>query len=180
MTPTNHENIAPPKPRFALLWPAALVFGFNTVNAAPLPAGVKLSQTTRVPIRGEYVPSAAAGPTTLTTELLPNDLTTPLLPEGAEHDMVEPLPPVDTKKRWTLTVEARAIYDDNIFLSRPGREAEDFVFLFTPTVSYRRGDTATKRDSFLLAAIRHRLASSRTTAARTAWITACGSMPRGD
>lgn len=138
-------------PRFALLWPAALVFGLSPVTAAPPLAELKLSQTTRVPIRGEYVPPAAAGPTTLTTELLPNDLTTPLLPEGAEHDMVEPLPPVDTKKRWTLTVEARAIYDDNIFLSRPGKEEEDFVFLFTPTISYRRGDTATKRDSFLLA-----------------------------
>jgi len=113
--------------------------------------GVQTSMTTRVPVRGEYTPPKPAGPVSLTTELTPDELASPLLPEGMENDVFEPLSQADAKKRWTLTVEARAIYDDNIFLSRPGREESDFVFLFTPSLSYRRGDTASRHGSYVLA-----------------------------
>jgi hypothetical protein len=112
--------------------------------------GVRAAETTRVPLRGQYTPKPVE-PTGLTTELSPNELSTPLMPEGMENDMVEPLPPVETKKRWTLTVEARAIYDDNIFLARPGTEQNDFVFLVTPILTYRRGDTLAKYDSYFTA-----------------------------
>lgn len=140
-----------------------LLLSANQISAAPAKPvatetaaggttyGVQTAKTTRVPVRGEYKPAKQTGPASLTTELSPDELATPLLPEGMENDMIEPLPPVDAKKRWTLTVEARAIYDDNIFLSRPGREESDFVFLLTPSITYRRGDTATRHGSYITA-----------------------------
>jgi len=138
----------------ALLWisggPSAVEAQSTHAVVRPI-YGVRVSDTTRVPIRGEYVPPTQQAPASLTTELSPNDLATPLLPEGMENEMVEPLPPVDAKKRWTLTVEARAVYDDNIFLSRPGQEQDDFVFLLTPSLTYRRGDTLAKHDSYFTA-----------------------------
>ena len=160
MNPTNSGNFAARGPLAILAGSVLTLLAVLATNAAPTTPGqkpnaptygVRLSDTTRVPIRGEYVPPPQSGPVSLTTELSPNDLSTPLLPHGAENDMVEPPPPVDTKKRWTLTLEARAIYDDNIFLSRPGREESDFVFLLSPTLTYRRGDTMARRDSYILA-----------------------------
>jgi Putative beta-barrel porin 2 len=163
MPPANSKEFGVSPLRFLPLAAAGILVTAMAVAAAPAepaPAagekppsayGVSTSQKSRVPVRGEYTPPKAAGPASLTTELSPSELATPLLPEGMEDDLIEPLPPVDAKKRWTLTVEARAIYDDNIFLSAPGREQSDFVFLFTPSISYRRGDTATRHGSYIAA-----------------------------
>ena len=109
--------------------------------------GLQLSDTTKVPSRGEYVAPPPTGPVSLTTELFPNSAT-PLLPEGAEEMDLESGLTIESNKRWTFSVETRTIYDDNIFLSSKGKEKRDVVFLLTPSVTYRRGDTAVRRESY--------------------------------
>ncbi|HEX2747931.1 MAG TPA: outer membrane beta-barrel protein [Verrucomicrobiales bacterium] len=139
-------------------WPLFLLLAVSaqaqvqTPQYGPLRFGQKrLSDTTRVPIRGEYEPPQPAGPVSLTTELQPSEVSTPLMPEGMENMPAEPEPVIQTRKRWTFSIDVRSIYDDNIFLSSKGREKSDFVFLFTPSVTFRSGDTATKRDSYVIA-----------------------------
>ncbi len=110
----------------------------------------RLSDTTSVPIRGEYVPPSAA-PVSLTTELFPSEAGAPLLPDGAEAMTPEVGAIIATNRRWTFSMEARSIYDDNIFLGTEGTEQGDVVFLLTPSVTYRRGDTAGRRESYLAA-----------------------------
>jgi hypothetical protein len=61
---------------------------------------------------------------------------------------VEQAPMVDTRRRWTFSIEFRSIYDDNIFLSREGSEQSDLVFLVAPSVTWRAGDTAKRHDSY--------------------------------
>ena len=110
----------------------------------------RLSETTRVPIRDEYVPQPAA-PVSLTTELSPNEAATPLLPEGMEAGDVESGPLEPAKRRWTLSMEGRFIWDDNIYLSGQGQKESDFVFLIAPALTWRHGDTAAKKDSYATA-----------------------------
>ena len=120
-------------------------------SAAPSQSNSRrLSETTSVPVRGEYVPPSAT-PASLTTELFPNEAGAPLLPEGAEAMNLEAGEIIGSAKRWTFSLEARSIYDDNIFLSPKGKEQGDVVFLLTPSVAYRRGDAAGRRESYLVA-----------------------------
>lgn len=120
--------------------------------AAPATPGGGLSESTRVPIRGEYVPPETHGPVSLTTELIPSEAVTPLMPEGAEGapDVAESI--IDAKRQWTFSIEARSIYDDNIFLSSEATKKRDLVFLLTPSVTWRHGDTAARKGSYATAA----------------------------
>ena len=58
---------------------------------------------------------------------------------------------IGTSRRWTFSMEARSIYDDNIFLGTKATAQGDVVFLLTPSVTFRRGDTAGRRESYLSA-----------------------------
>ncbi len=120
-------------------------------DSAPAGFGAPIPRATRVPVRSASVPAQAGGPVSVTTELSPLEPAIPLMPEGMENAPLEALAPVEAKKRWTLSVESRAIYDDNISLSRPGKEEEDFVFLLTPSLRYQRGDVTSKQGTYVSA-----------------------------
>jgi hypothetical protein len=70
---------------------------------------------------------------------------TPLLPEGTDAP-TEPV--LDSGRPWTFSVEARSIYDDNIFLGPEGTEQSDVVFLLAPSVTWRSGDIARRYGSY--------------------------------
>jgi hypothetical protein len=158
MKPTSDPTIVYRSGGLSWWWSLSLMMA-GTVSAelpeygpkVPQYGPKRLSDTTNIPIRGEYVPPQSAGPVSLTTDLQPNEASTPLLPYGAENTPVEPEPVIPSHKRWTFSIEARSIYDDNIFLSAKGKEKSDMVFLFTPSVTFRAGDTATKRGSYAIA-----------------------------
>lgn len=101
----------------------------------------------RVPIRSEHIP-ASRQPVSLTTELQPGQAVTPLLPEGMDELPEEPVAIDDDNRRWTFSIEARTIYDDNIDLAGKGFERSDFVFLVSPSVTWRHGDSKLRRGSY--------------------------------
>jgi hypothetical protein len=113
----------------------------KTTSAAPYT--VSPAAPGRVPIRSHYVP-VSQEPVSLTTQLVPDDAVTPLMPEN-DDDVPADIADV---KPWTFSLEVRSIYDDNIFLSAPGTEKKDFVFLITPSVTWRHGDAAKKYGSY--------------------------------
>lgn len=129
----------------------AAVAGVAAMEPPNLTGGYQRQQFVAVgrsPELPEPGPPQSTGPVSLTTELMPNEAATPLLPEGAENANVEAGSAIVASRRWTFSLDVRSIYDDNILLSQPGLEKSDFVFLVTPSVTWRNGDTAGKRQSY--------------------------------
>ncbi|HWB04969.1 MAG TPA: outer membrane beta-barrel protein [Verrucomicrobiales bacterium] len=152
MEPTFRPFSRPPRDGVRRLWPLWLIFVAMANAEQPQFGTQNLPPPTRAPSPADskLTPPLPEGPDNLTTDLEANEAVTPLMPDGMEKTGDMPPPVLAAPRRWTFFVEGRAIYDDNIFLSANGQEKSSMVMLLTPSLTFRTGDTMTKRGSYAI------------------------------